>query len=435
MAQLATRGIGDNGGPPLGAPVPVYFGEKYMPLFSRYRHKVFYGGRGSGKSHAIATALAIIASKHGVLVVCARQYQNSIKTSVKELIENKIKMLGLAGDFKFLEREIINEKTGAKFIFIGLDRNPESAKSLEGADICWVEEANTINARSMEILEPTIRKPGSEIWWSYNPEFTTDPVDNYFRGGALPEGAVFVPPPDSYICRVGIEDNPWFYQTEMPQQMWHMEQGNPARFRHVWGGEYDEDYEGRIYSDVMIGRVDVPANIDPRYGMDFSSGGAHPHAILRAYVLDHSKQIYIAREAALSVPMRHFHAAIDSVIDTRADQIVCDSSQPGTIEQLNFEGFNCVPAKKGPGSVKAGITWLQGYQLVIDPDCPLIAKEARTYSWAIDRVTKKRTDAPVKVLDDLLDALRYATEDAQTNPAPSADGGVLRINFGGRRRR
>lgn len=426
MAQLAARGIGDNGGPPLGAPVPVYFGERFMPLFERYRHKAFFGGRGSGKSHAIATALVIISNKHNLLIVCARQFQNSIKDSSKELIETKIRLLGLESNFKITDREIINVMTGARFIFIGLDRNPESAKSLEGADICWVEEARTINERSMEILIPTIRKPGSEIWWSWNPEQADDPVDFYFRGAT--------PPPNSLIQRVGIEDNPWFYHSEMPHEMWHMQEGNPKRYRHVWLGEYDEDYESKVFSDIVIGRVAVPANVQPRYGMDFGFG-SDPSAVLRLYVLAHSKQIYIAREAFGRVSLRDLPAMMDTVIDSRSDEIVADSSQPGTIDHLNSEGFNLRPAKKGPGSVKAGINWMQGYQIVIDPECENMRNEARLYSWQIDRRTLLRLPVPVDAHNHGWDAARYATEDAQTVPDPAADGGVLRINFGGRRRR
>lgn len=417
--------MGHNGGPQTAADTAVaYMGQEYLPLFDRYRNKALFGGRGSGKSHAIATALVMIAAKNSVLIVCARQFQNSIRDSVKELLEQKISSLGLTDQFRILEREIIHKTTGARFIFIGLDRNPESAKSLEGADICWVEEARMINARSMEILIPTVRKPGSEMWWSWNPEFSTDPVDLYFRGSA--------PPPNSFIKQIYIEDNPWFYQSEMPQEMWHMQQGNAARYKHVWLGDYDDDYSSKIFSDIIIGRIDIPKSISPLYGMDFGFG-TDPSVIIKAYIINFTKQIYIAREGYGRVPLRQLPAIIRDVVDTDADEIVCDSSQPGTIDHLNSEGFNCIAAKKGPGSVKAGINWLQGYQIIIDPDCENTREEARLYSWQVDRITKKRLNVPVDAHNHCWDALRYGTESAQTNPAPPEDGGVIRFNFGKRR--
>lgn len=406
----------------------LYIGERFLQLFKPARHKAFFGGRGSAKSHSIATVLVIIAAHSCKRIVCARQFQNSLRDSSKELIEQKIKALGLADQYTILEREIIHKTTGSRFTFIGLDRNPDSAKSLEGADICWVEEARTINQRSMEILIPTIRKPGSEIWWSWNPENRNDPVDDYFRGNGK-ERENWLPPVNSIIQEVGIEDNPWFYQTEMPNEMWYMKQGNLKRFEHIWGGSYDDDFEGKVFSNVMIGRIPVPDYVAPRYGMDFGFGN-DPSFVVKVYVMEAARQIYIAREFMGRTALRDLPASILTVVDDESDLIKADSSQPGTIDHLCSQGFNLVGAKKGPGSVKSGINWLQSYQIVIDPECEHMREEARLYSWQKDRLTGQKLSVPVDAHNHGWDAVRYATEDCQIEPeALDSDGGVLRLRM------
>jgi phage terminase large subunit len=429
-----TAGMGHNGGPLLDAPRPavkLYLGEKFLRLFGPERHKAYFGGRGSGKSHAIATVLPLKMAQRNMRLVCARQYQVSIKDSVKELLEQKIKMLGLSDEFAIYEREIVHRYTESRATFIGLDRNPDSAKSLEGADSCWVEEARTINARSMEILIPTIRKVGSEIIWSWNPEERDDPVDNYFRGEGENEGE-WRPPVNSVIMRVGIEDNPWFYQTAMPQEMWHMMNGNPTRYKHVWLGEYDDTYDTKVFTNIEHGRIDVTQGgwTAPRYGMDFGFG-SDPSAIVKVYINNYTRVIYVAREFCGHVPIRDLPKALDLVIESIEDAISADSSQPGTIDHLVSQGYNVIGAKKGPGSVKAGINWLQGYKIVIDPGCPFLRDEARLYSWQVDRITRKPLPIPVDAHNHLWDAIRYATEDAQTEgDMPDQTGGVVRLKLG-----
>lgn len=423
-------GIGHNGGPALDSASPgavtVKLGEKFLQLFQPAQHKAFYGGRGSAKSHAIATYLVIVASNSTQRIVCARQFQNSINDSVKELIENKIKALGLLEQFTITEREIVHRGTGSRFTFVGLDRNPHSIKSLEGADICWVEEASTINNRSMEILIPTIRKPGSSIIWSWNPDHETDPVDQFFRGTNNPK---WIRPADSIIQRVGIEDNPWFYSTSMPNQMWQMMVGNFNRYRHIWLGEYDHDYEGKVFPSVVIGSMEVPEYAAPRYGMDFGFG-SDPSCVVKVYVMHDTRTVYIAREYYGHVTLAQLPAGIKSVIADTDDLIRADSSQPGTIEHLNGQGFNIVGAKKGPGSVKSGITWLQGFRILIDPSCEFMREEARLYSWQKDKLSGKRLSVPVDAHNHLWDAVRYATESAQAESEDDdEDSGSLLVRF------
>lgn len=427
----------NSGATPPPQPTQILIGQKFLPLFGDdYRHAALFGGRGTAKSHSVATVVAAKSAKVTKRIVCARQFQNSIRDSVKELLELKMREMGILHQFGIYDREIVHKSTESRYTFIGLDRNPDSAKSLEGADICWVEEARTINSRSMEILIPTIRKAGSQIIWSWNPEFRDDPVDSYFRGPRRDELAKILGEiPDArpnLIIEVGIEDNPWFYQTPMAQEMLLMMRSNYARYLHVWRGGYDDGYESKVFSNILIAHIEVPDYFAPRYGMDFGFG-SDPSFITKAFVNVQLKQIYIQKEASGRVPLRDLPAMMDSVIDDRDDLIKADSSQPGTIEHLQSQGFNIVGAKKGPGSVKAGINWLQGYQIIIDPDCEDMRDEARLYSWQIDKVTKKRLSVPVDAHNHGWDSIRYGTEDAQLEAEEDEDGGAMTLKF--RRRR
>ena len=180
-------------------------------LFANVRHKALFGGRGGGKSWATATYLISRACQSRKRIVCARQFQNSIKDSSKELIEKRIRDLELSDQFTVTNQSILHNETLSDFLFVGLERNVESIRSLEGADIVWIEEARTISARSMEILLPTVRKLNSELIWTWNPEQPTDPVDAYFRRGE--------PPPNSIVARINYTDNPYFDETALPAEM------------------------------------------------------------------------------------------------------------------------------------------------------------------------------------------------------------------------
>jgi phage terminase large subunit len=404
----------------IAAPPPIVMGKKFADaLFTDARHKAFYGGRGSAKSWSVATYLTSTAARKKKRIVCARQFQNSIRDSSKELLEKRIRALGLSRQYATTERSIIHLGTGSSFLFVGLERNVESLRSLEGADIVWVDEARTIKAKSMEILLPTIRQPGSELIWCWNPEKPTDPVDAYFRDGD--------PPPRSIVVRVDHTDNPFFEQTEMPHELETLKRGNFNRYKHVWLGEYDLSFETKVFSNVEIGHCFVPDNCPPLYGMDFGFG-SDPSFVVKLYVIEERKEIYIAAEASGRVPMVQLPAMVRSVVGDTGHLIKADSSQPGTIEFLGNQGINIYPAKKGPGSVKSGILWLQGYKIYINPDCEAMREEAHMYSWMTDKLTGKALSVPIDSNNHGWDSVRYATESAQTETGSrDEDGGVLQL--------
>lgn len=270
----------------LAGVIGAEMGEKHVrTLFCDARHKALHGGRGSAKSWSVATYLSITASKKRKRIVCARQFQNSIRDSSKELVEKRIEKLGLAPQFDITERYITHRETKSHFLFIGLERNVESIRSLEGADIVWVEEARNTSRKSMEILLPTVRAEGSELIWTWNPVNPDDPVDEYFRKGK--------PPPRSIVTAVSYRDNPFFNDTEMPLEMEVLKRGNPARYRHVWEGEYDISYETKVFTNVRVGRPQIPSDNAPLYGMDFGFG-SDPSFVVKLHMLP-GRVIYIAR--------------------------------------------------------------------------------------------------------------------------------------------
>jgi phage terminase large subunit len=388
--------------------VQLQLGEKFGPLFQPFRYKALFGGRGSAKSRSISLALSVLSSQKPMRIVCGRQFQNSIRDSAKSTIEGRIKELGLQRDYNVTHNEIVHRRLDSRFTFVGLERNIDSIKSLDDVDIFWIEEARNVKQRSWELLVPTIRKPGSEIWCSWNPVSPEDPIDEYFRGA--------FPPKDAYIQRVGIEDNPWFYQTQMPDDMERMRRSNLKRFNHVWMGEYDELNESRVFTNWRVGRLNTTEYDMPRFGMDFGFS-RDPSALVKLYVLERTRQIYIAQEMFGHIPLDDMPAAMDEVSESRRYPITADSSQPMTIDFLNKRRFNVRGSVKGPGSVKSGVNWLQGYEIVIDPECVHMQEEARLYSWKVDPLSQK----PLPVLEDMdnhgWDAVRYATEDLRQNNA------------------
>ena len=236
----------------------IYIPPKLKFLFQPIRHKVAFGGRGSGKSWSFARALLLQAATKRTRVVCLREVQKSIKDSVHALLSDQIKLLGLSHFYEVIDTEI-RGKNGSSFLFSGLSaQTDESIKSFEGADICWVEEAQTVRKRSWQILLPTIRKPGSEVWVSFNPHLDSD--DTYRR-------FVKDTPPDSWVEEINYVDNPYFSDV-MEQQRLHCELTEPEDYPNIWLGKCRIAVEGAIYANeiesaVREGRVSI-CPTDPR---------------------------------------------------------------------------------------------------------------------------------------------------------------------------
>lgn len=363
------------------------------------RYRCAWGGRGSGKSHSFAQALVIKAAQRPLRVLCCREIQKSIKDSVKRLLDDKIEACGLRSFYTSTDTEI-RGPNGSLFLFAGLRTNPDSVKSTEGIDIAWVEEAATVSQSSLDILTPTIRKPGSELWFTWNPRFKTDPVDNMFRGGE--------PPPDSIVRKVNYDSNPWFPEVLRTEMEWDRRR-DPDKYAHVWLGEYRRDSEARVFKNWVERDFETPSDARFYFGADWGFA-VDPTTLVRCFI--DGRTLYVDQEAyAVGCEIDRTPALFDTVPEARNWPIRADSARPETISYMQRNGYpKIVPATKGKDSVADGIEFLKSYDIVVHPRCRHLIDELAMYSYKQD----KQTNEVLPVLEDkknhCIDALRYALE-------------------------
>ena len=221
-------------------------------LFKPYRYKVAYGGRGSSKSWSFARALIVKGYSEPIRILCAREVQNSIKQSVHALLNDQIQLLGLGKFYEVLDTQI-RGKNGTTIDFAGLaQQTVESIKSFEGIDIVWVEEARNVSKRSWTILTPTIRKPNSEIWATFNPELDTD--ETYIRfvektppAELIEDGKAI---PYCKVVKINYNENPWFSK-ELERERTQCLQVTPEDYPNIWEGKCKAAVDGAIYASEV----------------------------------------------------------------------------------------------------------------------------------------------------------------------------------------
>lgn len=216
------------------------FPIKLKCLFEPKRYKVLYGGRGGAKSWGVARALLILAAKSPIRVLCAREFQVSIKDSVHKLLTDQIDSLGLQSFYEVTQASI-RGRNGSEFAFIGLKNNITNVKSFEGVDICWVEEAQTVSKTSWNVLIPTIRKDNSEIWITFNPELETDDTFQRF---------VISPPSNAVVQKITWRDNPWFPQT-LREEKDTLQVRDQEAYNTVWEGICRKTVDGAVFANEM----------------------------------------------------------------------------------------------------------------------------------------------------------------------------------------
>lgn len=211
--------------------------EKLKGLFQPARYKIAYGGRGSAKSWSVARTLLTLGANRPLRIPCGREFQSSIADSVHALLEGQTKAMGLSKFYDVQKTQIVG-RNGTQFTFHGLHHNVNNIKSLEGADICWVEEANTVSKDSWEKLTPTIRKDNSEIWITFNPELVTDITYQKF---------IVRPPTGAMLLPMNWRDNPWFNDI-LRQEMEDLKRDDYDAYLNVWEGACKKAVEGAIYA-------------------------------------------------------------------------------------------------------------------------------------------------------------------------------------------
>lgn len=379
--------------------------DVFAPLFQPARYKGAYGGRGSAKSHSIATALVIGAAMEPLRIGCFREIQKSIRDSVKRLLDDKIAACGLTGFYTSTDTEI-RGANGSLFVFAGLRSNADSIKSLEGLDRAWVEEANTVSQASLDILIPTVRKPGSELVFSWNPRYPTDPVDAMFRGQAGP-------PPNSIVIRANYSDNPWFPAELEAERQWDLRR-DPDKHAHIWGGEYLRNSEARVFKNWKVEEFETPSDTRFYFGADWGFA-VDPTVLVRCWT--QGRTLYVDHEAyAVGCEIDRTPALFDSLVPgqlgmARQWPIRADSARPETISYMKRNGYPRIePAIKGAGSVEDGIEFLKSYDIVVHPRCRHTIDELTLYAYRTDPLTGEILPVLEDRKNHVIDALRYSTE-------------------------
>jgi len=368
------------------------------------RFRAVHGGRGSAKSHSFCQALLLKAAERPLRIGCYREIQRSIRDSVKRLLDDKIRESGLAEFYAGSTDTEIRGANGSLFIFNGLRTNPDAVKSTEGLDIAAVFEANRVSQRSWDLLTPTVRKAGSEIWAEWNPDQPTDPVDAMFRG----EGG---PPPGSIVREVNWNANPFFPAVLLQELEW--DRGRDVeKYQHIWEGGYQRSSEARVFRNWTIEDFDRPAGTVHRLGADWGFA-IDPSVLIRCSI--EGKRLYIDHEAwMLGCEIDQLPDLFDRVPESRKWFLTADSARPETISYLRRKGFDRInAAAKGPRSVEEGVSWLQSFDIVVHPRCTHLIDELSMYSYKRDPLTQE----VLPVLEDkhnhCIDALRYACEGAR----------------------
>lgn len=220
----------------------------FKELFNPWRYKIFWGGRGGCKSWSFARALIVLSSMKSLRILCTREYQNSISDSVHHLLDLQIGLLKLRHQFK-VRNTYITGPGDTEFIFKGIARNVEEIKSTESVDICWIEEADKVSENSWDIIIPTIRKPGSEIWASFNTRYKHDATYRRFITNPPPE--IYEGKPYALVRKVGHQDNP-FFTKEMQIEMEILKEQDYEKYLHVWEGELRQLAEGAIFGKQFL---------------------------------------------------------------------------------------------------------------------------------------------------------------------------------------
>lgn len=393
--------------------IPSLVLDRNHPLSDLYYkqapYKVYWGGRGSAKSWGFAEALIRKAAANQLRIMCTREHQNSIKDSSYKLLIDTIKRLGMEGWFTWTATSITS-RSGSEFIFKGLWNNEEGVKSTEGIDICWVEEAQTVTARSWQTLGATIRKDDAEIWVSYNLIDEEDATHQRFvihgRTGAI-------------VHKVNYDSNP-FFSGRLRTEMEDDKRLDIHLYEHIWLG-----MPLKISNAIVLSGKYVIQDFDDnlwkhadrrRLGLDFGFS-QDPLALISFFELNN--RLYIERECyGTGIDLDDMAERFDDEVPEARDwPIKADSSRPETISYLRKQGFSISGAEKWDGCVKDGVTHMRRYeQIVIHTRCANTGREARLWKYKTDpkSVDEKGQPLVLPILVDknnhTWDAVRYGLD-------------------------
>lgn len=379
-----------------------------VPLLEPSRYKGAKGGRGSGKSHFFAElAVEEMVADPNLPFVCIREVQKSLKFSAKRLVESKIRDLGVHYLFDITATEIRRNGGNGVMIFQGMqDHTAETIKSLEGFKRAWVEEAQSLSAKSLKLLRPTIREESSEIWFSWNPNQPEDAVDNFFCGK---HGK----PDNSILVHFNYDQNPFLPETLREEMQSDRKRMDPEDFAHVWLGQYNTKSDSIIFGSKY--RIDefTPSEdwSGPYYGLDFGFAN-DPTAGVKCWV--HNNTLFIEYEAG-KVGLELDDTAqylIKRIPDIENHIIRADNARPESISYLKRHGLPKIRSvRKWSGSVEDGIEHIKSYdEVVIHSRCTAVQTEFRLYSYKIDKTSGDVLPIVVDANNHYIDGIRYSID-------------------------
>jgi phage terminase large subunit len=370
-----------------------------------FRYKIMYGGRGAGRSWSAARALLSLGDARRIRVLCTREIQNSIRDSVHRLLRDQIKLLDLP--YIVTRTEIRHETNGTLFIFEGLRHNVDKIKSMEGIDIAWVEEAERVSHDSWETLIPTIRKDGSQIWITFNPDLESDSTYQRF---------VVNTPPRTWKVKALAEDNPWLPDI-LREEREHLYRVDPDAAAHVWGGEIRRATEAQVLKGKYIvdtfdaGEMELDG---PYQGVDFGFA-QDPTTLLRMWVGPFGEwdNCLLIEHEAYKVGLELDHTVdhwMNNVPDATLYATRADSARPESISYLKRHGMPKIESvAKWQGSVEDGVAFIRQFdKIVIHERCKHTIFEAQHYSYKVD---KRSGDILPEIVDKhnhCIDPIRYA---------------------------
>lgn len=380
--------------------IKIRLPEKLQFLITeKWRYKVAYGGRSSGKSFSMVVASLVKAMERPCRILCVRQFQNSIADSVHKLISDSIYRLKLENYFTVTQNSI-RCYNGSEYIFKGIHNNVQEIKSLEGVDYCLCEESQNFTDESWEILIPTIRKEGSEFWICFNPERDDDSTYKRF---------VLNKPDNCKSVMINYTDNPWC-PTVMKEEAEACKKSDYNKYEHIWLGKTVMETEAQIFKGKFeITEFEADEGTEFFYGADWGFA-SDKSTLVRCFIENNC--LFIDYEAGgVGIEMEELPKLFDTVPDSRKWVIRADCARPETISYVKRRGFRCIACQKWKGSIEDGIEYIRSFdKIYIHPRCKGTIEEFNKYSYKKDKVSGDILPIVVDAWNHYIDALRYSIE-------------------------
>lgn len=374
--------------------------EEFSAFSEAHRFKIAYGGRAGMRSWTVAQLLLLLAASTKRFIGCFREYQSSIRDSAHRLLVEQIDRLGLGGFYE-IQRDVIRGANGSEFVFKGLHHNTQEIKSTEGLDIAWVEEAENVSNESWDVLIPTVRKPGSEVWATFNPADEDSPTYQRFVKQQQHDQV------SVYTTYLDTHRHGWL-PGEIYEQAERDKANDVDRYDWVWLGNPRRISHSRIFSGkYRVAEFDTPDDARFYHGADWGFA-QDPTVVVRSFII--GRTLYVDAEAyGVGVEMQELPALFDRIPTTKRWPVPADNARPETIAWMQRQGYDCYGAEKWSGSIQDGIEYLRSFdEIVIHPRCVHTAEEARLYSYRVDKKSGEVLPVVVDAHNHCFDALRYA---------------------------